>query len=187
MTSRRRSTASERRRGRLGWPRRRDRLAGLRTLGGRQAAGVRAPAALAHQRHEAHRAQPLLCEAVRLDPGHSHQLLQVNLGADRNDQTAPDRELLEERPRNLGAAGRDHDRVVRSVLGPAQTAVAVLDVDVAQTELAETPARQVGQLGVTLDGVDLARYLAQHRGRVAGAGADLEHLVAGLVARAPRS
>ena len=61
------------------------------------------------------------------------------------------------------------------------------DLGIGVAETREPLARLVGQLLVALDGEDLAGDAAQHRRRVARAGADLEHLVAGPKLQRARS
>jgi hypothetical protein len=101
--------------------------------------------------------------------------------ADRHDQAAADGELIEQRVRQLGPAGGDHDAVVGRVLDPPEGAVAAADVDVAIAERLQLLARAVGEHRVALDRVDLAGDLGEDGGGVAGAGADLEHPVSGSV------
>ena len=62
-------------------------------------------------------------------------------------------------------------------VGPTLVAVADADEDVLVAELLEPRPRFLAARRADLDGVDLARQLRQHRGVIAAAGADLEHLL----------
>ncbi len=53
-------------------------------------------------------------------------------------------------------------------------------------ERMQQPARRGGQRRMPLDGIDMCRQLCQHRGRIAGAGADLQHAVCRTDARCLR-
>lgn len=63
------------------------------------------------------------------------------------------------------------------MLRPAETAVAVTYLHVGVAQVPTTAARKVGQRRMPFDRVDLADHPGQHRGRVSGAGADLEHSI----------
>jgi hypothetical protein len=66
------------------------------------------------------------------------------------------------------------------VLGPAQRAVAVPDVDVPIAEPPHALLRQLGQGGVPLDGVDLVGDPGEHGRGIARAGAHLQDALPGL-------
>jgi hypothetical protein len=55
-----------------------------------------------------------------------------------------------------------------------------MDEDIAIAERLDPPLRRLGQRWMPLDRLHLRRDLAEHRRRIARAGADLEHAVAGL-------
>jgi len=63
------------------------------------------------------------------------------------------------------------------MLQPAKRAVAVEHVHVRIAELPQAALRRPCQLFVALDRVHLVSDAAQHSGRVAGSGADLEHAI----------
>lgn len=98
----------------------------------------------------------------------------------RHDEAPADRELIEERLRHDGTARRDRGRVVGRVLGPAERAVTVVDVDVAKAEAREAFARLLREPVDPLDRVDLARDAPENGGRIAGARPDLEHALSCL-------
>ena len=81
----------------------------------------------------------------------------------------------------MAAARRGEDRVERRFVGPAPGAVALDDLDIVVAEPLQPLARDLDQLVLALDGDHLAGDAADHRGRVARARADLEHLVAGPI------
>ncbi len=66
------------------------------------------------------------------------------------------------------------------MLGPAQSAVAVKNLDFRVTQSVQASRCQLGQLLVPLDGVDLAHHFGKHGCRISGAGPDLQ----GAIARA---
>ena len=135
------------------------------------------PAARADQRHESDVAQ-FFALVIGLAPArHADQALQRLLFADGNDQSSADGQLIQQRLRNIGAAGGDDDRIEGRVLRPTERAVAVQHVHVVETLLAQSPRRLFGQFGVPLDRVDLAGDSSQDRRGVAGAGADFQHAV----------
>ncbi len=141
---------------------------------------VRGPSSLPYQRHEAHGAElPAVKTAVgqALDP---HQRLAEEVLADRHDQAAADRELLEQRRWHPRAAGGHHDGIVGCVLRPAQAAIAVLDVHVVVAQAAAALSGERRQLRVSLDGIDLGSQARQHGRRVARARSHLEHAVVRL-------
>ena len=99
---------------------------------------------------------------------------------DRDDQPAADRELLLQRLRHLGPAGRDQDGIERRGLRPAFGAVADAQLDIVVAQLLEPSPGRLGQRRMALDRVDPVGDLAHHGRGVARAGAHLEHAVAGL-------
>ena len=95
---------------------------------------------------------------------------------DRADQRGARRELLEQRRRRLVPGGRGHrDAPERGAVGRAASAVADAHLDVVVAELGERLGRDLGEALVALDGHHLRAQARQHRGRVPGPGADLEH------------
>ena len=66
----------------------------------------------------------------------------------------------------------------RGLIGPPQRAVADANPDVVVAHPLQRRPRPLGQTRQTLDGTHAARQLGQHRGLVAGAGTDLQHLLA---------
>ena len=80
----------------------------------------------------------------------------------------------------MAAAGGGEDRVERRFLGAAAGAVALDDLDVVIAEAGDPLLGDFDQLALPLDRHHLAGDPADDRRRIAGAGADLEHLVARL-------
>ena len=138
------------------------------------------PAMLADQRHERHAAEILLLEVGSTGARHLDQPLVTRRSADRYHQPAPDVELILERLRDFRPAGRSQDGVERRGLGPAARAVAGAQLDVVVAQPLQPRRRQPGQLVDALDGIDALGDPADHRGRIARAGADLEHAIARL-------
>jgi hypothetical protein len=151
--------------------------------GGLGAAPHPRPALLAEERHEADIGDVLGLEVVLIDARDADELLGARVGADRDHHAAADLELLLQRSRNLGAASRHDDSVVGRVLGPAQRAVGVQHVHVVVAEIGKFLRRLGRELADALDREDLAGDAGEDRGGIAGAGADLEHL---LAARKPK-
>ena len=138
---------------------------GYRFTGGHKA--LRRPAFGAHERHEAHVGDVLGLVVVLGDARDAHQLLPARIAPDRNDEAPADLELGFQRLWHLRAAGRDDDRVVGRVVGPALRAVGVQDVHVLVAEVGEPLGGARGKLADALDRVDLARDARQDRRRVA--------------------
>ena len=121
----------------------------------------------------------LFLEFVVADAADEQQRL-VGAAAYRNDEPPADGELLLERLRYFRTAGRDQNRVERGLLRQTLGAVGEDDLGIGVAETLDPLARLVGQHLMALDGEHLAGDAAQHRRRVARAGADLEHRVGGL-------
>ena len=102
------------------------------------------------------------------------------IGADRDHQPPADLQLLLQRLRNLRSAGRHDDGIIGSMLRPSFGAVAVQHVNIVVAEFGKQRRGLVRELAETFDRVDMARDLRQHRGGIAGTGADLENLLAAL-------
>jgi hypothetical protein len=109
-----------------------------------------------------------------------HQPLLVGQHSDGNDEATADLELVAQGLGNLRSARRYNDGIERRDLGPAQGAVAVADLDIAIAKPGEAAFGGFRQRAMPLDRVDLSGDAARHSGGVAGAGADLQHPVAGL-------
>ena len=137
------------------------------------------PALLAHQRHEPHAAQVVVPPVVGPGAGEAHQPLLVGRVAHRHDQPAAHGQLPAQCGRDRRAAGGHQDRVERGGLGPAECAVAGMDLDVGAPQRPQPLARRLGQPGVALDRVHAARQPAQHGGGVARAGAHFQHAIIG--------
>src|SRR5215813_3261500 len=105
---------------------------------------------------------------------------------DWNHHDAADLELLQERRRNMVDAAGDDDLVERPRLFPAVVAVRLLGIDGAEFGIAaldETVITAARAIGERLDDLDRPHLIGKVReiGRlIAGAGADLEHLLAHL-------
>src|SRR5439155_5011521 len=99
---------------------------------------------------------------------------------DRDDHTPAVGELLDKRRRHTLGRRSDKDRLVGRVWRPALAAVAHRDLDVAKTKAPERRRGVLRQSRLTLDADHLATEPAQHRGRIARAGPDLERDVIGL-------
>ena len=136
------------------------------------------PAFGADQRHEGDGAVVFFLVFVIADAADEVERL-MRAAADRNDEPSADGELLLQRLRHFRTAGRDQDGVERGLLRQALGAVGEDDLGIGVTETRDPLARLVGQHVVALDGEHLAGDAAQHRRRVARAGADLEHRVGG--------
>src|SRR5437867_2080698 len=80
------------------------------------------------------------------------------------------------RPPSGRTAGRHEDPIERRLVGPAERSAADAHPHVVVAEPLEQCARPLGQAGQPLDRADAPRQLRQHRGLIAGAGADLEDL-----------
>ena len=137
------------------------------------------PALLPDQGHEGHGAIILLLEAVFASATNAHQRLKAE-GPDRDDQPTAHRKLLLQRLGNLRAAGGDNDGLERCLLGQALGAVGDDDLGIGVAQPFQPDAGEFGEFLVALDGEHFVGHAAHHRRGVAGASADLEHLVAGL-------
>src|SRR6185436_15776132 len=137
------------------------------------------PAFDPEQRDEADLAEVLLVVALDIAPRDASEALVVDVAV-RQDEPATDRELIEQRARRAWRAGGHGDRLVRRAERPAERTVAVVHVDVVVAQPGEALGRNARQLLDALDGVDLAHQRAEDRGRVARAGADLEHALLAL-------
>ena len=136
----------------------------------------RLPAFLAEQRHKTNVGEVLTLVIAFGNAGDAHQFLRARVAADRNYQPSADLELAAQRLGNLRAAGRNHDGIVGRVFGPAAGAVAVQHVHIGVALLGERGRRFFGECADAFDRVDLVGDLGEYRRRVAGAGADFEHL-----------
>jgi hypothetical protein len=103
----------------------------------------------------------------------------VYVAADRDHQAPADGELLLQCLGDFRPAGGDHDGVERGRLRPALGAVGADDLHVVIAELRFAGLGQSRKLLVPLDGIDLIGNAPHHRRRIAGPGADLEHIIAG--------
>ena len=117
---------------------------------------------------------------VGRNPDDPDQFLATLVRADRNHQPAADLQLLLERLRNLRPAGGHDNGIVRSMLGPPSGAVAMQDMDIVVAEFGQFCRGLVRELAETLDRVHIGGDFREHCGSVAGAGADLENLLASL-------
>src|SRR6185295_5586459 len=131
------------------------------------------PAFLADQRHEANVGDVLGLVPVGRGADNANQFLDAPILADRNDQPASNLELRLQRRRYFGAAGRDDNRIVRRVVGPAERSVAVQYMHVAITQVGKRGSGFFGKLADALYRVDAARDAREDRRGVAGTGADL--------------
>src|SRR5262249_35297001 len=110
--------------------------------------------------------------AVRAAP-HAHEALL--LAAPEGAYEAPaGGQLLEQRPRDLGPARRDEDRVVGRVGGAPERAVAEVADGVGDAERVEVAAGPRGEPAHALDRDHARHEPGEDRGLVARAGADLE-------------
>ena len=83
----------------------------------------------------------------------------------------------------MASARRGEDGVERRLVRPAAGAVALDDFDIVVAEPLQPFARDFDQLVLALDRDDAGGDPADDRRRIAGAGPDLEHVVARLDAR----
>ena len=117
----------------------------------------RKPAFLADERNEADIGNVFGLEFSLPEPCHPDKLLGAKITPDGDNQPPPNLELLFERVGHRGTAGGDHDRIEGCVLGPAERAVAVEDIDVSVVKIGESRCRLLCKLCNTLDRVDIAR------------------------------
>src|SRR5215472_6125927 len=129
------------------------------------------------QRHEADVAQLLRVDSLFRAP-ELEELLIAALGPDRQHHDPADPELRQQGLRQLRGGGRDNDPVEGRLGGPSLHAVTGDRGDVVDPETGEALLRLLEQRPVALDGVDPPRQPREHRRLIAGARADLEHLVA---------
>ncbi len=146
-------------------------------LGQRRA--VRRPALGADERHELHAPERLAIEVALARAHDAQQLLRARLATDRDHQPTAIGKLLEQALGHLRPARRDDDRVVGSVLGQAERAVATDDVDVRESQRLHPRLGELRQRLVPLDRMHLSRHAAEHRRGVARSRADLEHAITG--------
>ena len=137
------------------------------------------PAFGADQRHEGDRAVVFFLELVVVDAADEQQRL-MRAAADRNHQPPADGELQLQRFRHFRAACRNQNGIERGLLRPTHGAVGEDDLGIVVAEPLDPLAGLIGEHLMPLDRVNLAGDAAQHRRRVAGAGANLEHLVGGF-------
>ena len=134
-----------------------------------------AGALLGDERHEAHGVVLRLVDAVAAPP---HQRQPLMAAVDRQHEPAAVGERLDERRGHaVAAAGGDVDRVVRRPLRVAARAVADDELDVVDPGRCQRLGGRARQHGVALDRDDVAREPRQHGSVVAGAGADVEHVL----------
>ena len=134
---------------------------------------------LSNQRHESYRAEILFVEGVLAVAHDLHQPLLVGERADGNDEPSAGRELVAQALRDFRPARRHDDRVERRGLRPAQGAVAAANLDIAIAKPGEPVLGASREPAMSLDRINLRRNAAEHGGRVARAGADLQHSIAG--------
>ncbi len=79
-----------------------------------------------------------------------------------------------------GSGGVDGDRVEGAAVGDAATAVTDHQLDVVGVAAAQVLGGEAGEAGVALDADHVLGQASQEAGRVAGAGADLEHALIAL-------
>jgi hypothetical protein len=143
-----------------------------------RAGRIRRPAFRANQRHEAHVGNVLGPEFLLRDPRDAHELLDMGVRSDRNDEPATDPELRLQRFRHFRTARRHDDRIVGRVFGPPDGAVGMEHVHVAIAETCECRRRLFRERAKALHRVDAARDPRQNRGRVSGAGTDFQDFFA---------
>src|SRR5688572_7200174 len=96
--------------------------------------------------------------------------------AERYQQPAFFRELLDVRFRNLRRRGPDENRIIGCELAPAQRTVAEHERDVVRSHPAENFSRSLQQHRNALDGKNLRREPGQECRLVSRAGSNLQHL-----------
>ena len=87
------------------------------------------------------------------------------------------RELLDQRFGNVAGRTGYNDRIKWRILRPSLVSIAALDVDPIIPLGGKHCARVFGQLGHDFDAVDLRPHFSKNGGLIAGACADLAHLV----------
>src|SRR5438477_3105626 len=124
------------------------------------------PSLLADQRHEAHAAKTLLDQLPLCALRDLDQLLHPAWVAQRHDDAAARRELVDQRPGHVAAARSGDDRVIGSALRPALGAVALDDLDIAVAEPLEPLARHFDQFMLPLHADHRVCDAADDRSRV---------------------
>ncbi len=108
------------------------------------------------------------------------QFLGALIRTDRDHQPAANLQLLLKGHRDLRPAGRHDNGIVGRMFQPAAGAVAMQDTNIVVAETGQCRGSLVRELAETFDRVDGACDFRQHRGGVAGTGADLEDVLAAL-------
>src|SRR3989338_3827802 len=93
----------------------------------------------------------------------------------RQRHSTTDRKLLAQRCRQYGCGSGHDDAVKRRSPGQPDTAISMTRADIAQFHVAQLPSGAFIKRLDALHGIDLFRYLRQHRRLVAAAGADFQH------------
>ena len=109
----------------------------------------------------------------------SHELLPSE-GADRDDQSSPVGNLVDQRRRNGGRGGRDEDGVERRERRRAGLLAGRQHVDMIQAEALERRRGPPAQHIDDLNGDDIAREPGDDGRLVTRSGADLKHAVGGF-------
>ena len=137
---------------------------------------LRCPTFLAYERDEADISDILGLVVVLRYTDHAQQFLNAPINPHRNDQPASDLELSLQGFRYLWAARRDHDRVIRCVIGPTSRSVGMQHVHIRIAELGQHRSSLFGELADALDRINIASNSRQNGRGVTRAGADLQHL-----------
>jgi len=126
------------------------------------------------KRNEADVGQVFGADGFFTGAGYEPEGLDAANGADGDDHTAADFELLNQGLGDVVGGGGDNDGVEGSLFFPAEVAVGVADCDVVVANFVEGDRCVIGQGGDDLDGVDLVDEAGKYRGLIAGSGANLE-------------
>ena len=117
---------------------------------------LRRPAFLAHQWDEADIRDILGLVLILRYTDHAQQFLDAPIGPYRNNQPASDFELRLQRFWYFGAARRDHDGIIRCVIGPAARSVGMQHMHIAITEVGQRRSSLLGELANALNCVNIA-------------------------------
>ena len=138
------------------------------------------PPGFSDQRDEPHRPELLVVEAIVFTTDRSDEVLRMDVGSDRNHESAANLELFEQRGRNPRPACGDDDRVKRGFLGPAEGSVAMADLDIVVSETLEPPGGGFREFTVAFDGINILDEPRHDRRCISRPRADFENALAWL-------
>ena len=139
---------------------------------------VALPALFADQGDEPDVSDILALVFVTVDPRDAHQLLSVRIGADGHDHTSTDRKLPHQRSGHIRRSSGDENCIEGGLVDPSFGAVGVENVDIIEAGRVEIVGGGFGELADALDGEHFACDFGENSRCIAGAGPDLEQLLA---------